>query len=179
MTYYARKWKGLYSLLFFLTIALATAAAQVILALELRTLYQENIVWPSNLFGILPNVLTLIGFVPQFLELYRDRNPDGLSLLFLSFDICGAILSLLSLAFHENWDWIAAMVYIMVGGFDIILVVICLTLRSKKRDISESTEVVVFENIDTSETLTDEQVVDMVAVDEKTAVKIMEAQQHV
>jgi uncharacterized protein with PQ loop repeat len=51
---------------------------------------------------------------PQFVEIYKLKEVRGISLLFMAVDIAGGVFSLLSLAFKEHMDYIAAISYLGV-----------------------------------------------------------------
>ncbi|KAG0048683.1 hypothetical protein BGZ83_006398 [Gryganskiella cystojenkinii] len=73
--------------------------------------------------GILPIVLLAMGFMPQYVDIYRDRSVVGVSMPFIAADAAGACFSLISLAFRETFDLLAAMNYVVVLICDVIVVV--------------------------------------------------------
>ncbi|KAG0227408.1 hypothetical protein BGW42_002963 [Actinomortierella wolfii] len=73
--------------------------------------------------GILPVVLLGIGFFPQYFDIYRDRYVVSVSMPFIFADATGAIFSILSLVFREEFDLLATLNYVMVLICDLIIVV--------------------------------------------------------
>ncbi|CAG8577332.1 3983_t:CDS:2, partial [Paraglomus occultum] len=58
---------------------------------------EKGITWPKTTLGIIPTVILLCGFIPQFYEIYRAKMVQGVSLIFIALDISGAAFSTLSL----------------------------------------------------------------------------------
>lgn len=82
-----------------------------------------------TILGICSTVILLIGFLPQFHEIYRLKRVMGISLVFLAIDILGGVFSLISLAFRTNGiDWTAASFYLGVVVCDIIIVILYYSL---------------------------------------------------
>ena len=48
---------------------------------------------------------------PQYYEIYKYREVIGISVVFMAVDLMGGVFSLLSLAFKEHFDVIAAVAY--------------------------------------------------------------------
>ncbi|KAF9299664.1 hypothetical protein BGZ74_008777 [Mortierella antarctica] len=72
--------------------------------------------------GIIPIVLLALGFFPQYFDIYRDRAVIGVSMAFIAADGSGAVFSLISLAFREEFDVLAGMNYVVVLICDLIVV---------------------------------------------------------
>ncbi|KAF9374955.1 hypothetical protein CPC16_000991 [Podila verticillata] len=72
--------------------------------------------------GIIPIVLLGVGFVPQYIDIYRDRAVIGVSMAFIAADGSGAVFSLISLAFRNEFDLLAGMNYVVVLICDLIVV---------------------------------------------------------
>ena len=60
--------------------------------------------------------------MPQYIDIYRDRAVIGVSMAFISADGSGAVFSLISLAFREEFDLLAGMNYVVVLICDLIVV---------------------------------------------------------
>ncbi|KAF9977395.1 hypothetical protein BGZ73_006142 [Actinomortierella ambigua] len=73
--------------------------------------------------GILPVVILGLGFFPQYFDIYRDRSVVSVSMLFIAGDALGSVFSIISLAFRDEFDLLAAMNYVMVLVCDLIVVV--------------------------------------------------------
>ncbi|KAG0022296.1 hypothetical protein BGZ82_011063 [Podila clonocystis] len=72
--------------------------------------------------GIIPIVLLGLGFFPQYYGIYRDRAVIGVSMAFIAADGSGAVFSLISLAFRDEFDLLAGMNYVVVLICDLIVV---------------------------------------------------------
>ncbi|KAI7878772.1 hypothetical protein K492DRAFT_208768 [Lichtheimia hyalospora FSU 10163] len=70
-------------------------------------------------FGVLPVVMILIGFLPQYYEIARERRVEGVSHLFLCMDFFGSIFSCISLAFRSEIDALTIVNYAGVALFDL------------------------------------------------------------
>ncbi|ORX97256.1 hypothetical protein K493DRAFT_186270, partial [Basidiobolus meristosporus CBS 931.73] len=93
------------------------------LILGLRVMTQNPIQWILDVLGILPSVLIVIGYIPQYYDILKTRNAEGISILFMSIDITGGLLSAVSLIYHEVVDWFAMSMYlaVVILDFGIIL----------------------------------------------------------
>ncbi|GBC08188.1 hypothetical protein RclHR1_07960004 [Rhizophagus clarus] len=83
----------------------------------------RNVDWVQTFVGIIPVVLLVIGFVPQYIEIYQLKRVIGISLIFMSLDILGGLFSLLSLVFRPPpFDILASFTYLSVVTLDLIIV---------------------------------------------------------
>lgn len=71
---------------------------------------------PNGLFalGLLSLIFFAVGFVPQYKQIYDEKRVSGISLLFLSIDMTGSVLSIAALALQDNFDPISAACYLVV-----------------------------------------------------------------
>ncbi|KAG0275203.1 hypothetical protein BGZ95_009076 [Linnemannia exigua] len=72
--------------------------------------------------GIIPILLLVLGFIPQYIDIYRDRSVVGVSMAFIAADAAGAIFSIISLCFRNEFDLLATCNYIAVLVCDLIVV---------------------------------------------------------
>ncbi|KAG0368944.1 PQ loop repeat-domain-containing protein [Gamsiella multidivaricata] len=72
--------------------------------------------------GIVPIILLAMGFVPQYIDIYRDRSVVGVSMAFIAADAGGAVFSIISLCFRETLDLLATLNYVVVLICDLIIV---------------------------------------------------------
>ncbi|KAG0365500.1 hypothetical protein BGX24_004125 [Mortierella sp. AD032] len=72
--------------------------------------------------GIIPILLLVLGFIPQYIDIYRDRSVVGVSMAFIAADAAGAIFSIISLCFRSEFDLLATCNYIAVLVCDAIVV---------------------------------------------------------
>ncbi|OBZ82770.1 Uncharacterized protein C2E12.03c, partial [Choanephora cucurbitarum] len=64
-------------------------------------------------FGVLPVVFVIVGFLPQYYEIFRERRVIGVSHVFLAMDFFGSVFSIVSL------DVLALVNYIAIGCLDV------------------------------------------------------------
>ncbi|KAF2078156.1 hypothetical protein CYY_000540 [Polysphondylium violaceum] len=70
---------------------------------------------------VISSSLMAIGFLPQILVIYQSKSTVGLSKIFVFMDFCGGVFSILSLSFHNPFDWMAFSTYVIVPIFQSIL----------------------------------------------------------
>lgn len=80
--------------------------------------------WPFILIGSLSTSMFGLGFIPQYYTFYQSRRVDGISLLFLSIDMTGSVLSIIALALQDSFEPISATCYIVVFVCDLMIVVL-------------------------------------------------------
>eukprot|EP01132_Coremiostelium_polycephalum_P003549 gene3549-4423_t len=73
--------------------------------------------------SVISAVLMAVGFLPQIFEIYKSRSSMGLSKIFVCMDFMGGVFSIMSLAFHDPFDWLAFSTYIIVPIFQSIILV--------------------------------------------------------
>ncbi|KAF9130218.1 hypothetical protein BGW39_003312 [Mortierella sp. 14UC] len=73
--------------------------------------------------GIIPILLLVLGFIPQYIDIYRDRSVVGVSMAFIAADAAGALFSIISLIFRSEFDILATCNYIAVLVCDLVVVV--------------------------------------------------------
>ncbi|AOA61173.1 hypothetical protein PP7435_CHR1-0320 [Komagataella phaffii CBS 7435] len=81
----------------------------------LRPLYiDENLEWPSLIFGILASIMLLAGLVPPYIELAKRKGRVlGINFVFLSMDSAGAAFSMISVLV-DKIDIMGAILYAVV-----------------------------------------------------------------
>ncbi|KAK5814293.1 hypothetical protein F5H01DRAFT_22712 [Linnemannia elongata] len=72
--------------------------------------------------GIIPILLLVLGFIPQYIDIYRDRSVVGVSMAFITADAAGAMFSIVSLIFRTEFDLLATLNYCAVLVCDLIVV---------------------------------------------------------
>jgi len=152
--YYKRKWSLLASIGQFLLSSVAFVAVQFGLVYGLRAALAHNLSVVVDVVGIIPIAITAIGYIPQYSELITGRaNPHGLSLLFLTLLVAGSIAYIISLAFHDTFDWVAfaSYAFLVVGSGG--LMVVCAIMRRRIPDTRE--EVVAVGDHDEEEIILD------------------------
>ncbi|ANZ74513.1 BA75_01531T0 [Komagataella pastoris] len=83
--------------------------------LWLRPLYiDNNLEWPSLIFGVLASIMLVAGLVPPYIELAkREGRVLGINFLFLSMDSAGAAFSMISVLV-DKIDIMGAILYAAV-----------------------------------------------------------------
>ncbi|KAI9351582.1 hypothetical protein DFJ73DRAFT_831300 [Zopfochytrium polystomum] len=73
--------------------------------------------------------IVIIGLVPQFFDIFKQKSCKGISPIFLGLDILGGLFSIASLLFHEPpFDVVTALSYIGVVILDTVIVVLGIRL---------------------------------------------------
>jgi len=72
------------------------------------------------------------GFLPQYWTVLRDKDADGISLVFLALDITGGVFSVASLIFQHPFDGVSGGSYIAVILLDVGLVILHFVFPSKE-----------------------------------------------
>lgn len=84
-------------------------------------------------FGILSSALISLALIPQYYEIYKHGAVIGISLTFMAVDLLGAVFSILSLAFKNHIDVIAAVAYSLVAVMDVLVLVLAVILNPRAR----------------------------------------------
>ncbi|TNY23940.1 PQ loop repeat-domain-containing protein [Rhodotorula diobovata] len=87
----------------------------------------------TMLWGILSDIFLAVGFLPQYVEIYKAREVYALSYLFLFMDSLGAVFSIMSLAFKDEFDGIAFAGYAVVLIFELVIFLLALILNPRAR----------------------------------------------
>ncbi|GJJ76208.1 hypothetical protein EMPS_08567 [Entomortierella parvispora] len=118
-TRWSLKWTMIAAVFFFVAMAGIQAGA----VFATRAGKDHDVKGTIDAAGIIPIILLAIGFMPQYFDIYRDRSVVGVSMPFIAADAAGACFSLISLAFREEFDLLAALNYVVVLICDLIVVV--------------------------------------------------------
>ncbi|RIB19431.1 PQ loop repeat-domain-containing protein [Gigaspora rosea] len=111
--------------LLFFVICIIWAGFQSICVLGIRLAEKKNIDWPKTVSGIIPTILSFIGYVPQYYEIYCRKIVCGISLIFLAIEMLGAAFSVLSLAFNPPpFNTYAALLYFAMFTMDLIIFIL-------------------------------------------------------
>lgn len=95
---------------------------------------------PVLMYGYASSVLTIVGLIPQYVEIYRLKQVVGISFVFLWVGIMGGFFMFASLCCREKLDYAAAAVYLSTSMLNFIIWVLALILnpRAKRQGISLS-----------------------------------------
>ncbi|CAG8623486.1 10499_t:CDS:2 [Funneliformis caledonium] len=109
----------------FILSALLFAGCEVGSVYGIREANATKIRWPEKVFGIVSPVLLISGFVPQYIQIYKEKHVIGISMIFMALDMAGALFSVLSLVFRPPpFDTIASLTYISVFVLDGLIVLL-------------------------------------------------------
>ncbi|KAK3844553.1 MAG: PQ loop repeat-domain-containing protein [Linnemannia gamsii] len=100
----------------------AMVGVQVGAVYATRAGINHNVPGTVEAAGIIPILLLVLGFIPQYIDIYRDRSVVGVSMAFIAADAAGAIFSIISLCFRSEFDLLATCNYIAVLVCDAIVV---------------------------------------------------------
>ncbi|CAO3646589.1 unnamed protein product [Cunninghamella blakesleeana] len=122
--YYNKKWSKTNSFLAFGIILIISGALQVGLVYAFRRAEADGNDRAIQFFGILPVVTILVGFLPQYWDIFVHRRVEGISFIFLFMDFFGSVFSTISLAFRPTIDALSLVNYIGIAIFDVGIVVL-------------------------------------------------------
>ncbi|WVW83083.1 hypothetical protein I302_105101 [Kwoniella bestiolae CBS 10118] len=99
---------------------------------------------PMSVYGYISSVLTVIGLIPQYYEIYRLKEVLGLSYSFIFTDIVGALFYIISLMFRPKLDISAIVIYVLTASMMVIIIILALILNpraAKRRRLEGSTSI--------------------------------------
>ncbi|KAG0243437.1 hypothetical protein BGX31_010720 [Mortierella sp. GBA43] len=100
----------------------AMAGIQVAAVYATKAGEEHHIKGTTEAAGIIPIILLAMGFVPQYIGIYKARSVVGVSMAFIAADAMGAVFSIISLCFRDTLDLLAALNYVVVLTCDMIVV---------------------------------------------------------
>jgi len=107
----------------FILMMMLLAGIEVGAVYGIRYANTRNISWPETVAGIIPVVILIIGYVPQYIKIYQEKRVIGISLIFMGLDILGNFISVLSLIFRPPpFDILAAFKYMLIFTLDSLIV---------------------------------------------------------
>jgi len=89
--------------------------------------------WIPSVFGVIAPVLIIGGFLPQYWDVFKYKDAEGISLAFLALDISGGILSIISLVFQTPFDRVSFASYAAVVLLDIGLIICYVVLGRRSK----------------------------------------------
>lgn len=81
------------------------------------------------MYGYITTVLLAMGLLPQYYEIWEHKEVFGISMGFMLIDIAGGLFSSASLFFHNPFDYIACVQFMLVVVLDGLVVVLALILN--------------------------------------------------
>ncbi|KAG0213712.1 hypothetical protein BGX28_003656 [Mortierella sp. GBA30] len=91
--------------------------------------------------GIIPILLLALGFMPQYVDIYRVKSVVGVSMAFIAADAMGAVFSLISLAFRTELDLLATLNYVVVLVCDLLVVAFYVYYNKLNRSVAGGKQV--------------------------------------
>ncbi|KAJ6480936.1 PQ-loop-domain-containing protein [Mycena sanguinolenta] len=121
-----------------LALALVLGGFEVGLVYAVQTMFDAGSVAAlraTQFIGIFGSVLLGLGFLPQYVDIWRRREVVGISCLLLTLDMLGGICMDLSLAFKNQLDIVTGITYsfIVVLEAIVLLAMIILNPRAERR----------------------------------------------
>ncbi|ORX47207.1 hypothetical protein DM01DRAFT_1327221 [Hesseltinella vesiculosa] len=116
--YYGRGWSWQRSCVAFAVSIVLAGALEAGLVFAFRRAALDDNQHAIQFFGVLPVVLILLGFMPQYMEIIYHRRVLGISHVFLFMDFFGSVFSTISLAFRPTIDTLSLVNYICIAIFD-------------------------------------------------------------
>ncbi|KAJ2961386.1 hypothetical protein NQZ79_g3409 [Umbelopsis isabellina] len=108
--YYQRHWSTLASISALIAVCIISGVLEYALITAFKVAQARQVDWVHWLFGVIPVVLIIIGFIPQYWEIFATRKVHGISHVFLVMDFLGT--------FRETFDVLDAINYIAVAVLD-------------------------------------------------------------
>ncbi|RUS13310.1 PQ loop repeat-domain-containing protein [Endogone sp. FLAS-F59071] len=125
----------------FITMTLIMGISLYLILIGMQAAANQQVDWIINAAGIIPVILYTIGFVPQYIDIYRSRAVRGISRIFILMDMTGSILSIVSLH-APPFDVLASFSYISVfvldGGILLLSFILPSSLDSDSTDLESS-----------------------------------------
>ncbi|KAJ3119705.1 hypothetical protein HK098_005226 [Nowakowskiella sp. JEL0407] len=56
-----------------------------------------GVYWIFPALGVIPTILIIASFVPQYIKIFQEKTVEGISFYFIGFDITGSVLSIIVL----------------------------------------------------------------------------------
>ncbi|EPY50258.1 PQ loop protein [Schizosaccharomyces cryophilus OY26] len=138
---YGEGWSARKSLLVVGLFGALSAGLQAMLILTVQLGIRRHVEWPVTLMGVLSTILVNIGFLPQYIQIFRMKAVQGISYIFLTIDSIGALFSFISLPF-DRWDVLAAidygLVFVLEMGLFALVLIFNVLLRKKPETYSEN-----------------------------------------
>ncbi|KAI8370043.1 hypothetical protein EDC96DRAFT_502835 [Choanephora cucurbitarum] len=116
---YQHRWSRFNTLAGFVVACLVFAGIEVGLVFALEEAIEVNNQRAVQFFGVLPVVFVIVGFLPQYYEIFRERRVIGVSHVFLAMDFFGSVFSIVSLVCGDYIDVLALVNYIAIGCLDV------------------------------------------------------------
>ncbi|WWC90043.1 uncharacterized protein L201_004973 [Kwoniella dendrophila CBS 6074] len=86
---------------------------------------------PMVAYGYMSSVVCVIGLLPQYYEIYVQKEVVGLSYMFIFTDIVGGLFYIFALMFRPKLDISAMVIYVLTIGMMILILVLALILNPK------------------------------------------------
>lgn len=94
---------------------------------------EHNVAIPSMLYGYAASVLTIVGLIPQFMEIFRLKQVIGISMIFLWIGIMGGFFMFASLCCRPKLDYAAAAVYLATSFLNLLIWGLALVLNPRAK----------------------------------------------
>ncbi|KAG2177166.1 hypothetical protein INT43_007823 [Umbelopsis isabellina] len=106
-----RHWSTLASISALVAVCIISGVLEYGFITAFKVAEARQVDWVHWLFGVIPVVLIIVGFLPQYWDIFATRKVHGISHVFLTMDFLGT--------FRETFDVLDAINYIAVAVLDI------------------------------------------------------------
>ncbi|KAJ8659437.1 hypothetical protein O0I10_004802 [Lichtheimia ornata] len=117
--YYRYLWNRWRSTAAFIFLCLASSGLEIGLVFGYWAADHHHNKQVIDFFGLLPVVAILVGFIPQYWSIARERRVEGISHVFLGMDCLGSVFSCISLAFRSEIDALTLVNYLSIAVLDL------------------------------------------------------------
>ncbi|KAI9314813.1 PQ loop repeat-domain-containing protein [Dichotomocladium elegans] len=142
--HYSHRWSLWKASLAFVLLCIFTAGLEIGLVFAFWAAEKRHLDRAIEFFGVLPVVTIIVGFLPQYIHIFRERRVEGVSHGFLFMDFFGSVFSSISLAFRSEIDALTIVNYTSIAILDIGIVLLYYFfeyLHRKKQLIKRDPEV--------------------------------------
>ncbi|KAL1932230.1 hypothetical protein VTP01DRAFT_9286 [Rhizomucor pusillus] len=117
--HYCKGWSTLKTWLALIALCICTGAFEVALLFAFWAAQRNNVQGAITFFGVMPVVTIIIGFLPQYIKIFRESKVEGVSRVFLCMDFFGSIFSSISLGFRDEVDALDIVNYTAIAVLDL------------------------------------------------------------
>ncbi|TPX61738.1 hypothetical protein SpCBS45565_g07190 [Spizellomyces sp. 'palustris'] len=109
----------------FCILLVVVAGLEVALFIAIKHAHGNDVSWAPTMIGVLPTVLITGGFIPQYYDIIKTGNVNGISQCFLAMDTLGGVFSIIALVFHPRpFDFLSLGSYVAVVVLDVGLLIL-------------------------------------------------------
>nr|XP_019013529.1 uncharacterized protein I206_01598 [Kwoniella pini CBS 10737]OCF52310.1 hypothetical protein I206_01598 [Kwoniella pini CBS 10737] len=140
--YYGSGYSLMRSLLFGTLWAIICIGFEAASIIGLLVTQRHDITIPAQVYGYMSSITCVIGLLPQYYEIYKEKEVTGLSYPFVCTNAMGGIFYMISLFFRPSLDISAMVIYVLSAVMMLLVVILALILNpraAKKRKLERIT----------------------------------------